>query len=249
MGKQYSKWFTEHFPNVTEPIDLDLQQYRKKLQELKNIEFNEKVEELESQNTEKWKFQSLSSILDSINFTKAPTTRNKLYKFLKELNLCEELQFKNPSEKSIKMGYAQIRKEEPWYVWNAKAIGWKTHSDMDWYSKSYMAKLSSWKETWDLLRPNCLDDELKLPTKQAVDGGLAKLQYICEWNIGCMEEISNYFLDVYEIMKKENIDFKKAKTEADWLGTRGSFPGEEPPMVLLFDKDPQVFELTNQIQD
>lgn len=248
MGKQYSKWFTEQFPDIKEPKDSDLQEYQKKLQELKNIEFNEKVEELESQNTEKWKFQSLSSILDSINFPKTSATRNKFYKFLKELNLCEELQFKNPSEKSIKMGYVQIKKEEPWYVWNTELLG-LTHYCGNWHSKSRIAKLSSWKETWDLLRPHCQDDELKVPTKQAIDKGLAKLQYLYEWHIGCMEEISAYFLDVYEIIKKEKIDFRQAKAEVEWLGMRGSFPGEETPMVLLLNKDPEAFELTNQIKD
>ena len=245
MVKKYSKWFTEQFPDFTEPNDSDLQEYSKKLRELRTKELELELQELELKE-KKWQFQSLSNILDSIDFPKAPIIRNKFYKFLKELNLCE-IEFKNPSDKSIRMGYALNKKEDPWYVWNTEILGLNCHGN--WYSKSCISKFYSWKETWDLLRPYCSDDDLKTPTKQAIDKGLVKLQYLYEWHTDCVEEISNYFLDIYEVMKKEKIDFEQAKSKVEWLGEKGLCPGDESPMMLLGELDPEAFESINQLVD
>ena len=59
MVKKYSKWFTEQFPDFTEPNDSDLQEYSEKLRELRNKELEQELELKEK----KWQFQSLGNIV------------------------------------------------------------------------------------------------------------------------------------------------------------------------------------------
>jgi hypothetical protein len=68
-----------------------------------------------------------------------------------------------------------------------------------------------------------------------------------EWHPECVEEISKYFFEVRDLMKKEKIKFEEAKIKGEWLGVKGSFPGNEPPMSLLFQLDPETFELFNSL--
>ena len=52
-----------------------------------------------------------------------------------------------------------------------------------------------------------------------------------------------------ESLKKEKIDFEQAKSKVELLGEKGLCPGDESPMMLLGELDPEAFESINQLVD
>ena len=256
------------YPELADLEDSEVYEYREKqklLREQSWQDFIIKQEQNRRTNLEEKEIKTLANILDLLNFPQyeageeylRANTRKRFYKFLKELDLCE-IKHKNPSEKAIEMGYAQIKKEMPsWYGWKMEFL--KQHeifyecfddkSHNKYYSKSKLSQIiGSDEKVYEILRPYCLDGDLT-PTQQSIDSGIVKIQYIYEWHIGCVEKIVDYFIDIYKIMEENKIKFNEAKLKGKWLGIKGSFPGDESPMTLLGEVDPETFELINQLDN
>ena len=60
--------------------------------------------------------------------------------------------------------------------------------------------------------------------------------------------ICGYFLELKEMSKREKISLDEAKSHLSWMGEKGMSPGEEVPMLLLEEVDPECFERINAIQ-
>lgn len=266
MKNENMKNLLQAYPELADLEDSEVYEYREKqklLREQSHQDFIIKQEQNRKINLEEKEIKTLSNILDLLDFPQCASgeeyisaaTRKRFYKLLKELGLCE-ITYKNPSEKAIEMGYAQIKKEIPsWYGWNVEFL--KQHHafyklfDDDihnkYYSKSKLSQIIGAKEVYEVLRPYCLDGDLT-PTQQSVNIGIVKIQYISEWNIECIKEITNYFINIDTIMRENKIKFNEAKLKGKWLGIKGSFPGNESPMTLLSELDPETFESINQLE-
>jgi hypothetical protein len=207
------------------------------------------------------KIKSLSSILDYWEFSKASSTRNKFYRFLNDLKLSKDMQYKNPTKKAVDMGYATPNRDfEPWFSWN---VGFFSNSLNDYLreypqgwtevcegemafpvlgdSSYYFSKSKLWdilkthqlpySVLYNILRKHCTEDTL-VPTKKALDDGIARNEWLCEWDNDCVWFIFDYFLRINNVMKKEKIKLDEAKLKIKWLNNLGFLPGEEPAMRL-----------------
>lgn len=212
--------------------------------------------------------QSLASMLTSLDLIPESNTtyRRYFYDFLESAGLLNEERRATP--KAIEMGYVQEADGSvSWYEWN-----------MDFFSPSirlgghcslggYMSKSKIYEtikrdkynidehKTLDLLReamkPYSECGEYiheMIPSKKAMESGVARLSRYYEWNPECLTKICEYFLELKGISKSKKITLDEAKSHISWMGVKGMTPGEESPMSLLSEVDPECFERINSIQ-
>ena len=86
-----------------------------------------------------------------------------------------------------------------------------------------------------------------VPNRMAIESGKARLSKYYEWHPECLTRVCEYFLELKEISKSQKISLDEAKLRLSWMGEEGKVPGEENPMSLLEELDPECFERVNSI--
>lgn len=209
--------------------------------------------------------QSLASMLTSLDLIpdSNKTYRRYFYDFLTGLGLLVE---GRATPKAVEMGYAQENEGAgSWYEWNMDFFFSQIGLKHSWLG-GYMSK-SKIYETLKRVRHNIDEDETlnllrnamkpysecgdyiheMIPNKKAMESGIARKTKYYEWNPECLTEICQYFLELKGISKSKKITLDEAKSHVSWMGKNSMSPGEEAPMSLLLEVDPECFERVNSI--
>ena len=201
--------------------------------------------------------KSLADLLGNLELIPSSKSqlRKKFYSFLRESELADEM--RRPTDKAIKMGYSVLVEEiEPWYEWKVEFVysllGWSEKPTAEWLSRTKMYRQCGIKyETLcSVLEPYSSSGEFydPRPNLEAIDQGFARVCKCFEWHPECVKKICRYFIRLEGTAKSEKITLSEAKSHVSWMGRKGMSPGEESPMSLLLEVDPECFERVNSIQ-
>ena len=203
--------------------------------------------------------QSLPQMLTSLNLIPENNTthRRYFYDFLGGLGLLD--QDRRPTQKAVEMGYVQEAEGvRSWYEWDmdffSSQIGcdWlggymskhKIHETLE-REKYNLDKNGTLRLLADVMEP--YSEGYMVPNRMAIESGKARLSKYYEWHPECLTRVCEYFLELKEISKSQKISLDEAKLRLSWMGEEGKVPGEENPMSLLEELDPECFERVNSI--